>query len=74
MLADEKCLRQFVMSEMLSQAIMLNQDELLPHGGSILKFAHGIKRRDFLAVFRQLSSRLLGPALLALGSTAELNL
>jgi hypothetical protein len=30
MLADEKCLRQFVMGEMLSQAIMLNQDELLP--------------------------------------------
>jgi hypothetical protein len=30
MLADEKCLRQFVMREMLSQATTLNQDELLP--------------------------------------------
>ena len=31
MLADENCLRQFAMGEMLSQGMTLNQDELLSH-------------------------------------------
>ena len=30
MLADENCLGQFVMSEMLAQRLVLNQGELLP--------------------------------------------